>query len=110
MSSKVERHKYFNYGVPRPIGYEQLSVSNVPVGLYPPLGATHILLSVQGQPIRWRADDEPTSTMGISMLVGDLLDWTTSDLDFQEVLKRIKFIKDVSAGAGNAELQIQYFG
>jgi hypothetical protein len=105
----VERHKYYNFGVPRPIGYEQLAVGNTPVGLDPPLGATHILLSVQLEPIRWRADADPTSTMGISMLVGDLLDWTTSDLDYQEVLKRIKFIKDTSAGAGDAELQIQYF-
>lgn len=106
----MERKKYLNYGIPKPTGYEQLVVGAVPVLLTLPPNTTHMLLLVQAEPVRWRADDDPTATRGIILRPGDYLDWMTSDLDFQEVLKRLSFIKDAGAGAGDAELQIQYFG
>jgi hypothetical protein len=68
-----------------------------------------MLLVVQLEPVRWRADADPTSTIGIKLFAGDYLDWTGSDLDYQHVMATLKFVKDITAGAGDAEIQVQYF-
>lgn len=82
-----------------PLGYQQLSVSSSASGLTVPTGATFCVISVEGEPVRWRDDGTtPTSTVGMPLQVGQQLSYSAS-------LSAIEFI----AQTGSATLDIAYY-
>lgn len=101
------------------IGYQQLTVSTVAVGLTVAVNNTHarrVLIfcgpvgAATTNYVRWRADGvlDPTATVGMPLQVGDYLDLTDPEHGYLEILNTIKFIRDTGAAA-DATLSIAYF-
>lgn len=86
-----------------PLGYQQLSVGNVAVGLTVPVGAQLALIqndTVAQSGVRWRDDGvAPTSSLGMALSGGTQFEYT-GDLD------AIEFI---NASGGNDTLNISYY-
>ena len=90
------------------LGYEQITVGTGASYLAPPRTATHALIAVESQPIRWRVGQNPTGTTGIRQVAGDVIEWLDSRISYVSMLDEIRFTRDGTATA-DAALDIQYF-
>jgi hypothetical protein len=86
----------------KPLGYEQLAVSDTAVALTVPPGTMRAKVCVEDQPIRWRDDGEdPTDAIGMLQKAD-----TYFDLWGGESIKAFKAIKT----GMDANLSINYYG
>jgi hypothetical protein len=106
------------------VGYQQLVVAGIPVGLTPPTYAgqpitvEHVIIRCVGQPVRWLAGAQgsdptaqrsiPDGVMGIPLNAGETLTWLDPFTNYKAVIGTIKFVRDSTATA-NAILEIAYF-
>lgn len=86
-----------------PLGFEQLSVTNVAVGLTVPVNAKLALIENDtsvGNPVRWRDDGvAPTAAIGMSLEKGVSFEYTGD-------LSAIEFVRK---GGSNSTLNISYY-
>lgn len=92
------------------IGHQQLSVSSTALALTVPSGLRpcHALIQCGAtNTVRWIADGvtDPTSSLGILLAAGTVLDLTDPEGDYATVINQIKFIKT----GNDATLDIEYF-
>ena len=86
----------------KPVGYQQLVVSNSAVGLTIPLNANRALIVVEDAAVRFRDDGTvPTATVGVQIFQNQSFEITDADS-----LKAIKFIRKTGT---SAELNISYY-
>lgn len=87
------------------VGYEKLTVSTAAVGFAAiPVTADSVILRVETNPIRWRADGtNPDASTGCPMLVADP-DLSLLNLGI-DALSKFKFIR---SGAGDGVLSVVY--
>ena len=86
----------------KPVGYQQLSVTNTAVALTIPLNANRALIVVEDAAVRWRDDGtDPTATVGVQLFQNQSFEITHPDS-----LSAIKFIRVTNT---NAELNISYY-
>ena len=90
------------------VGYDQIIVGTGRVSPSPPIGATHALIAVESQPVRWLIGDNPTGTTGIRQIAGDVIEWLDSRVSYVDMLGDLRFTRDSTATA-DATLDIQYF-
>lgn len=93
------------YLIGKGVDFETITVSTSVVGLssmkYP--GRGKVLITIASQPIRLRYDGgNPTSTVGHYFDAG-----TTINIDGQDNLQNIKFIRDTTA-TGDATVSVTY--
>ena len=83
-------------------GHETLTVSTAAVGLTIPSGTTLVILQVNDQPLRWRADGtDPTASAGHTQLAEDVFQLT--------VPEDISAFRAIRKGGTDSELDIIYF-
>jgi hypothetical protein len=83
-----------------PLGYQQLPVAAVAVGLTVPVGARLALIQAETADVRWRDDVAPTATVGMRLENG-------SSFEYSGNLAAIQFIRRTGA---SAVLNISYYG
>lgn len=72
-----------------PLGCAQITSLAAAAGLTPPTGATLVVMSIEGQPVRYRDDGtNPTATVGVLLPVSTGAPWSYSG-----PLASIKFIQ-----------------
>lgn len=83
------------------LGYSQITSLSSAVGLGTiPAGATRALITVEGQPVRWRDDGtNPTTSVGMPLAAGDIIDYDGN-------LSALKFIETASG----AKLNVYFYG
>ena len=85
----------------KPLGYQQLAVSNTAVAMTVPAGAVRAVCMVEGQPIRYRLDGtDPTDAIGFQV---------KADVSFELVGSAVlKAFKAIRTGT-DAKISIHYF-
>ena len=86
-------------GVDTPCGYQQITSLSAAQALTVPANARWALIVPQTQAVRWRDDADPSATVGIPLVPGQVLQYTGN-------LKSIKFIEQTASAA----LNIAYYG
>lgn len=80
-------------------GYQQLGAVAA-TGLTVPPGTSFAIITVEGQPVRWRDDGvNPTATVGYPLAVGQELRYTAAQLSV------IKFIQQ----SATATINVSYY-
>lgn len=88
-----------------PKGDEQVTVSNVAVGLTVPSGARRAVIQVKTAAIYFCEDGgTPSSSNGLTADIDDILEYL--DADYASLLPRFKAIRQ---GAADATLKILYY-
>lgn len=99
------------------VGHQQLAVGVAPEALTFPvrsdngeaINPSQAVIYVGNEPIRWRADGvDPTASVGIFVSAGGYIEWDDPERNYLGFLKRVRFVKDSTAGAGNAVLDVAY--
>jgi hypothetical protein len=81
-------------------GYLQMTTLTASIGMTIPDNASSALIQCEAQPVRWRDDGtDPTSTVGMMMAVGDLLQYDGTKMS------TLKFIET----AVGAKLNISFY-
>ena len=105
----MRRDRRYNYGTPAATGFERLVVTNTEaIGfqqLPPPASSEHAIIHVTEAAIRWRADADPTATIGILLEAESYWDMMEYDLNWSVLFQHIRFI---SLGAQSV-LEAQFF-
>ena len=91
-----------------PVSDQQITVGTTFVNLLRPQAATHAIITVESQPVRWRMNRNPTATVGSRLAVGDALEWMEPLVIYSNLLDTLRFIRDTAATA-DATLDVQYF-
>ena len=103
------RDRRYGFGQPRATGFERLVVPGTEaVGfqqLPPPASIGHAIIHVTEAAIRWRADSDPTLTLGIRLETDSYWDMMEYDLDWGDLFRQIRFI---SLGSPSV-LEAQFF-
>lgn len=83
-------------------GYQQLtSELSASVGLTVPNGTTMILVQAEGAAVRWRADTDPTASVGMLLADGGELMYSAS----RSALQALRFIRTTTG----AILNVSYY-
>ena len=108
------------------IGQDTITVAETAIGITRPLvttgelrnefgqlnrkTVTRVLITVAGNPVRWRADGvDPTGGFEDNLLdVGERLNWTDPNQDFRGPIEKIRFVIDQSA-TGSATVNCALF-
>ncbi len=85
-------------GVDTPVGYQQITTLTASVGLTVAANARFALIVPESQAVRWRDDGDPTASVGMTLAVGQYLNYTGN-------LKSLRFIEQTAS----AKLNISYY-
>lgn len=86
--------------VERCLGFQQVAVLTAAVGLTVPAGTKKIVVSAEGQPVRWRSDGtDPTAAIG--NIIG-----VNATEDIRADIAKTKFIET----AASAKINVTFIG
>lgn len=86
-----------------PLGYEQVIVEGVAVGLNPPTGSESCVIYVESRDVRYRDDGvSPTDSLGMFITSGQTI-------TYHGDLSAIKFIRTGVALSSTAKINVSYY-